>query len=96
MSDAAPHLYCYLAEWYRAELWDEDKVDRTFAQLTRGAELTSRNGASAKVLMTLSVPTDDVFFCIFVATSLDVVAQACDHAGIPAERVTPAMAIAAA
>jgi len=96
MSDPGSHLSCYLAEWYRAEFWDEEKVDHTFAQLSRGAQVISQNGATAKVLMTLSVPTDDVFFCIFVAPSPDVVTQVCERAGIPAERVTAAMAIAAA
>jgi hypothetical protein len=44
--------------------------------------------------MTLSVPTDDVIFCLFAASSLEVVVQACNRAGIPAERVTAAMVTA--
>ena len=50
------------------------------------------NGTSAKVLMALSVPADDVIFCVFEAKSRDVVAEACDRAGLPAERVSAAVA----
>lgn len=91
MSDTTRRRSCFLAEWYYAEPSDET-IDRGFAQLTRGAELMSENGASAKVLLLLSVPTDDVIFCVFAASSSEVVAQACNRAGIPAERVTAAVA----
>ncbi len=48
-------------------------IDGAFAQLTQGAELMSENGASAKVLLLLSVPADDVIFCVFAAGSPEVV-----------------------
>ena len=86
-----PHLSCYLVEWYRAEL-SEQEIDRALAQLSHGAESMSANGTSPKVLMTVSVPTDDVIFCVFAAQSSDAVAEACDRAGMPAERVTAAVA----
>ncbi len=91
MSDIAPHLSCYLVEWYRSELSDE-AIERTLAQLVRGVESMSANGTSSKVLMTLSVPTDDVMFCVIAAKSREVVAEVCDRAGLPAERVTAAVA----
>jgi len=91
MSDVAPHLSCYLVEWYCAEL-SEETIDRTIAQLTRGVESMSPNGTLTKVLMILSVPTDGVIFCVFAATSRELVAEACDRAGLPAERVTAAVA----
>lgn len=91
MSDMAPRLSCYLVEWYRAEL-SEETIERTLAQLSRGVESMSTNGTSAKVLMTLSVPTDGVIFCVFAAPSSEAVAEACDRAGLPAERVTAAVA----
>jgi hypothetical protein len=90
MSDAATSLACYLVEWYRAGL-PQDSIDRSFARLTRGAELPSADRTSATVVMTLTVPTDDVVFCIFEASSSEAVAQACEDAGLPAERVTAAM-----
>jgi hypothetical protein len=92
MSDPASRLCCYLVEWYLAEL-SEEVLDRTLARVLEGAESLSTNGLSARVLMTLAVPTDEVIFCVFVASSKEVVAQACDRAGLPAERVTAAMAV---
>lgn len=91
MSDMAPHLSCYLVEWYRAGL-SQETIDRTVAQLNRGVESMSANGTSPKVLMTLSLPADDVMFCVVAATSMEVVAEVCDRAGLPAERVTAAVA----
>jgi len=73
------HLSCYLVEWYCAEL-SEETIDRTLAQLSRGVESVSdgtvSDGTSAKVLMILSVPTDDVIFCVFATTSRELVATA--------------------
>jgi hypothetical protein len=90
MSEMPHHLSCYLVEWYCAEL-SEETIDRTLAQLSRGVESVS-DGTSAAVLMILSVPTDDVIFCVFAATSRELVTAACDRAGLPAERVTAAVA----
>lgn len=91
MSDPAPHVSCFLVEWYCAEL-SEETIDRTIAQLSRGVEPASADGALAKVIMILSVPTDDVIFCVFGAPSRELVAEACDRAGLPAVRVTAAVA----
>lgn len=86
-------MACYLVEWYRAEL-SEDAIDTAFAQLTAGTELPSANGASATVVMTVTVPTDDVVFCVVKANSPEVVTQACERAGIPAERISAAIVAA--
>lgn len=53
--------------------------------------MTGDGGESATVLMTVSVPTDDAIFCVFAATSAEVVATACDAAGLPPQRVTAAV-----
>jgi uncharacterized protein DUF4242 len=90
MSDREPGLSCYLVEWYPAEL-SAEVLDRTLAQLHQGTESMSADGSSAKVLMTLAVPTDEVIFCVFLASSTEVVCQVCERAGLPAERVTAAM-----
>jgi hypothetical protein len=95
MSDPTPRLSCYLVEWYPAEL-SEEILDRTFARLHEGADAVSANGSSARVVMTLAVPADEVIFCVFIASSSDIVAQACDRAGLPAERVSAAMATSVA
>jgi hypothetical protein len=91
MSALAPQLSCYLVEWYRNEL-SQETIDRTVTQLSHGVELMSADGTAPKVLMTVSIPSDDVIFCVFAATSSELVAEACDHAGLPAERLTAAVA----
>ncbi len=90
MRDLVSCQSCYLVEWYR-EGQRSDAIDEAFAGLTRGAQLISDGGESATVILTVSVPTDDVIFCVFSASSSGVVAAACERAGIPAERVTCAM-----
>lgn len=89
MTDCTSGLAHYLVEWYRSGL-PQDAIDQSFAMLTRGAELVAEDGASATVVLTLSVPTDDVIFTVFSATSPEVVVTACDRAGIPAQRVSAA------
>jgi hypothetical protein len=93
MSDSTSCRSHYLVEWYRAGL-PQNSFDVAFADLTQGAELMSADGETATVVLTMSVPTDDVIFCIFSAPSSEVVAAACECAGIPAERVTAAMVAA--
>jgi hypothetical protein len=90
MSPVALRLPCYLVEWYRSEL-AADSIDDTFAKLHECAESTT-DGSRAKVLLTFAVPSDEVIFCVFVAASAEAVGEACDRAGLPAERVTAAVA----
>ena len=94
MADSTVGVTCYLVEWYRDGL-QQDAIEQSFAMLTQGAELPTALDASATVVMTLSVPTDDVIFCVVSAASPDVVAAACDRAGIPAARVSPATVVTA-
>ena len=89
MRDCASGPTHYLVEWYRNDL-PQHAIDESFAMLTRGAELAADDGSYVTVVLTLSVPTDDVIFSIFCATSPEVVVAACNRAGIPAERVTAA------
>ena len=90
-SDRERGLSCYLVEWYPTEP-SAEALDRTVARLRHGAASTSADGSSPRVLMTLAVPTDEVIFCVFLASSSDAVAEVCERAGFPAERVTAAMA----
>lgn len=84
-------LPCYLVEWYGAELAVEF-IDDAFARLHECAASMSTDGSHAKLLLTFAVPTDEVIFCVFVASSAEAVGEACDRAGLPAERVTAAVA----
>jgi hypothetical protein len=89
MSLPTPDPPCYLVEWYSPELIGA-KLDRTAATLDESAASMSADGTPVQLLTMLSVPTDEVLFAVFAADSAPIVAQACDRAGIPAQRLTPA------
>jgi hypothetical protein len=80
---------CYLVEWYHSAVTDEP-LDDTAARLNECAVSMSGQGSPVKLLNLLAVPTDEVLFAVFTAGSADDVAQTCDRAGIPAQRVTTA------
>jgi hypothetical protein len=80
---------CYLVEWYHSALIEEP-LDSTAARLNECAGLMSEQGSSIRLLNLLAVPTDEVLFAVFTADSASTVAQTCDRAGIPAQRVTTA------
>lgn len=81
---------CYLAEWYRPELCEES-LDETAARLTVSAAALTASGAPVQLLTVVAVPTDDFVFGVFAAASAQLVAQACQRAGIPAERLNAAV-----
>ena len=89
MSSSELHQPCYLAEWYRPEVL-EVSLEHTAAALDEAAASVSRDGSPVRLLTMLAVPTDQVVFGVFAADSADVVTQACQRAGIPAERLTAA------
>ena len=80
---------CYLVEWYHSAIADEP-LDDMAARLKDSAVLMTAQGSPVRLLNLLAVPTDEVLFAVFTADSASVVAQACDRAGIPAQRVTTA------
>ena len=84
----------YLVEWYRAENWQRESFADAFADLRAGAEFLGEDGATATVLLTLSIPTDDAVFCVFQASSPGAVASICERVGLPPQRVTAASAMA--
>jgi hypothetical protein len=50
-------------------------------------------GISVELLPVLAVPVDEVLFGIFSAERASLVAQTCERAEMPAQRVTPAAEI---
>jgi hypothetical protein len=44
-----------------------------------------------QVLVTFAVPSDEVAFAVFDASTAQAVAKVCDQAGIPAQRLTLAV-----
>jgi hypothetical protein len=80
---------CYLVEWYHSAI-TEEPLDDTVARLKDSAVSMSAHGSPVRLLNMLAVPTDEVLFAVFTADSASVVAETCDQAGIPAQRVTTA------
>jgi hypothetical protein len=79
---------CFLAEWYRRELSDI-AIDDFFALLGATTEEVSTDCAPVQLMATLFVPSDDVLYGVFAASSSDVVVQACARAGMLPERLIP-------
>ena len=84
---AASQVTCYLAEWYRPEV-TQQPLDDTVAKLEAVAAAMRLEGSVVKLLVTLAVPTDEVTYGVFAASSPDIVARACWRAGIPLERLS--------
>jgi hypothetical protein len=89
MDIAVPQLPCYVAEWYRPEI-TAAAVDSAVAKLGETVASMSAEGSSVQLLMTMTVPSDEVVFCIFAAESEQAVARACRLAGFPVDRLTEA------
>lgn len=90
MSITGPRRPHFLVEWYRPDVAD-DVFDHRLAKLAECADSLSAGGAPVQLLATLAVPSDEVAFAVFNAGSAQTVAQVCDLAGIPAQRLTPAI-----
>lgn len=80
---------CYLVEWYHSAV-TEEPLDDTATRLKDSAVLMSEHGSTVRLLNLLAVPTDEVLFAVFTADSASAVAETCDQAGIPAQRVSTA------
>jgi hypothetical protein len=87
MSIGALELRYYLAEWYRPRLCAAE-VEDARARLEAGVAAMCMGGLDVQLLLALAVPTDEVLFALFAASSEQEVDEACRRAGIPAERLT--------
>jgi hypothetical protein len=90
MGVRVPRLPCYLVEWYQPEFTD-DELDQTAAKLEECAAVMCADGSPVQLQMTLAVPSDEVIFAVFAASSAHIVAQTCHRAGMPAQRLTAAV-----
>lgn len=90
MNHPATPVPCFLVEWYGPKLAEEPIAD-TAAALDDCAASMSMAGSSVRLLTILAVPTDEVLFGVFTADSADIVAETCQRAGLPAQRLTPAV-----
>jgi hypothetical protein len=85
MTDVVPTRY--LAEWYHPDVIGED-VDDVVARLEEGVSAMRAEGIAIQLLVALLVRTDEVFYGLYAAPSVDEVRSACTRAGIPAERLS--------
>jgi hypothetical protein len=86
MNSAAGLAY-YLAEWYLPEL-TEQSVDEIVAKLDAAACTVTDESRRVRLLITLAVPTDEVLYGVFDASSADVVTTTCRRAGLPHQRLS--------
>jgi hypothetical protein len=91
MASGAQGLPCYLVEWFRPEL-SEEELNRIAAKLDESAQSMQAEGSPVQRVMLLVVPGDEVVFGVFTASSAAVVARACERAGVIAERLTAGVA----
>jgi hypothetical protein len=85
--DAVDGLAYYLAEWYLPEMTDTS-VDDVVAKLDAAAVTVSGEGTPVRLVVTLSVPTDEVLYGVFGAHSPDIVSKTCLMAGLPHQRLS--------
>lgn len=78
---------CYLAEWYAPDVTSQP-LEVTTARLRRCTVDTS---SPIALTMAVAVPADDMILALFVADSAHAVAEVCSRAGLPAQRLTPAV-----
>ena len=79
----------FLVEWYGPGA-SARSIGETAGRLNDGAASTSARGEPIRLLMAMAVPEDDYAFGVFAAESAETVAQVCDGAGAPAERISTA------
>ncbi len=87
MAAAAPHLCCFLAEWYRPEM-TRPAVEDLLGELDAATASMAAEGKSVQLLLTLAVPTDEVLYGVFTADAPEVVSEVCARAGIPVARLS--------
>jgi hypothetical protein len=88
--DTADGVAYYLAEWYFPEM-TEMSLDDMVAKLDAAAVTLSSEGTPVRLVVTLSVPTDEVLFGVFGAHSPDIVSSTCLQAGVPHQRLSSAV-----
>ena len=72
----ADGLGYYLAEWYLPEM-TATSVDEMVAKLDAAAAAISEEGTPVRLVVTLSVPTDEVLYGVFGAAASDIVSRTC-------------------
>ena len=77
----------FLAEWYASELTAATPEDIA-ARLDAGTAAASADGSAVQLLVTVSVPADDVVYGVFAADTAEAVLEACRRVDWPPDRIT--------
>lgn len=80
----------FLVEWYGPNApahW----IGETARRLNDRAASASARGGKVRLLMAVAIPSDDYAFGVFAAPSAEIVAEICDDAGAPPERISAAV-----
>jgi hypothetical protein len=89
-NDVEAPLARYLVEWYGPHLRGLAIAD--VARSLRQSLATMPGGPNRpELLCAVEIPEDAYTFGLFAAESADLVADACQQAGLPADRVTAAL-----
>lgn len=76
----------HLVEWYRADL-----TGATVAEMVAALEVACAESGPegpVRLVVTMAVPSDEVLYVVFAASSSDAVVGMCTQAGLPPQRVT--------
>jgi hypothetical protein len=84
----------YAAERYLPGVTADELLDAARRVRAAAAEMTAA-GTPVAYLRSTFLPGDQACYCLFEAPSEQAVAQANDNAGIPYERIIPAVHLAA-
>lgn len=78
---------CYLTEWYARDVTSQP-LEVTTAKLSA---CIGDTGSRVVLVIAVAVPADDMILAVFIADSAHTVAEVCGRAGLPAQRLTPAV-----
>ncbi len=90
MATTGAHPEQFLVEWYGPDAPIQTIVD-TAGALADQATAISARGEEVRLLMAMAIPADDYAFGVFAADSATTVAQVCNDANAPAERISKAI-----
>ncbi len=80
----------FLVEWYGPHA-PACRIGETARRLNDRAASVSARGDRVRLLMAVAIPADDYAFGVFAAPSAEIVAEICDDAGAPPERISTAV-----
>ena len=87
---AAKTRQAFLVEHYRPGL-DAEALRRWVARVRATVAELDRKGKPMRVLRSTIVPRDESFLCVIEAASEQLIREAYARAGIPFERISPAL-----